>query len=413
MTTNKGVPSKPEPISIYVHWPYCKSLCPYCDFNSHIGSNIDHPLWLAAYEKEIAFFHDKINGRYIQSIFFGGGTPSLMQPQTIEGIINKLASIGIIDDNTEITMEANPTSYEEAKFKQFKAAGVGRISLGVQALNDQDLIALGRKHSAKEALQAVESASNIFQRFSFDLIYCRPEQNIQSWEDELHKALSFARDHISLYQLTIEKGTQFYSEFKRGKLILPDDDIAASMYDITMDILADCNIKRYEISNYATQGQECRHNLAYWHYDEYLGIGPGAHSRLHSEDQHHVTKCLKNDVSRHVTKDATKIEALMMHHAPDKWLKSVLDGTHAVQQRTTLSQHEVIEEILMMGLRLEQGVSVDKIERVTATNISDILNKKAIEQYSDNGYLEYTDEYLRLTSRGLAVHNYIVPRIIL
>lgn len=384
-------------ISIYIHWPYCKSLCPYCDFNSHIADSIDHSLWLQAYIKELDYFAHHIKGKYIQSIFFGGGTPSLMKPLIVEGIIKKLHMLGTLDDNTEITIEANPTSYEVDKFKQFKAAGINRISLGVQALNDKDLQALGRQHSATQALKAVESASNIYDRYSFDLIYCRPGQDVKSWEEELTKALGYARDHISLYQLTIEKGTPFYSQHKQGTLILPETDVAATMYELTNDILDGKDLKRYEISNYAKEGMECRHNLAYWHYDEYLGIGPGAHSRLHLYE----------------SSAAPKISAMMMYHTPKKWIDTILDGRPAVQQQHILQEQEVIEEVLMMGLRLAEGLSIKFIESISGRQINDIINLSILQQYIDNGYMLYQDGNISLTSRGLIVHNYIVPRILL
>lgn len=389
-------------ISIYVHWPYCKSLCPYCDFNSHLASGIDHALWLKAYIREIEHFTNTIRGKYIQSIFFGGGTPSLMEPGTVEGIIDKLSAIGQIDDNTEINIEANPTSYEVEKFKQFKSAGINRISLGVQALNDKDLSALGREHSAWQALKAVESASNIFDRYSFDLIYYRPGQALKSWELELQEALKYAGEHISLYQLTIEKGTPFYGQHKQGKLILPDGEVAANMYDLTTDMLTSKGLMRYEISNYALEGKECRHNLAYWHYDEYLGIGPGAHSRLHNFDV--------NDL---LGDEATKVNAIMMHHAPDKWLNCILDNGAAIQKNSVLSSQEVIEEMVMMGLRLEEGISIQDIENFTKLRIDQIINMQIMHQYIDNGYMRYDNNKIALTSKGLIVHNHIVPRIML
>lgn len=393
---------KTQKISVYIHWPYCKSLCPYCDFNSHLADEIDHNLWLKAYIKEIEHFTHVLQNKYIQSIFFGGGTPSLMDPMIAEGVIDKLSRLGKIDEYTEINIEANPTSYEMEKFKQFRSAGINRISLGVQALNDKDLLALGRQHSARQALKAVESASSIFERYSFDLIYCRPGQNVSLWEAELRQALTYARDHLSLYQLTIEKGTPFYSQHKQGKLILPENDIAANMYEITTNILAEQNLARYEISNYAVAGQECRHNLAYWHYDEYLGIGPGAHSRLHQYNK-----------IRNQNAHQRQISAMMMHHTPQKWLNNILENGSAVQQLNPLSRQEIVEEVLMMGLRLETGISTEHIESITSQKIENILNMPTVKQYSDNGYLHYLDNNIRLTSQGLIVHNYIVPRIML
>lgn len=379
-------------LSIYIHWPFCLSLCPYCDFNSHINSNIDHLLWLGAYKKEILFYQEKIKGRYIKSIFFGGGTPSLMEPKTIEGIIGLIASIGIVDEETEITIEANPTSYEAAKFHDFKAAGINRVSIGVQSILDERLAFLGRKHSAKEALKVLESAAGLFDRFSFDLIYATPNQQLNSWSSELQQALKFAAGHLSLYQLTIEKGTPFYNLYRKGKLVPVVDEVASDMYELTNDILSEDGYSAYEISNYARADHECKHNLCYWQYDEYLGIGPGAHGRIHKEDK--------------------EVMAVMMIHNPQKWLEQVLVLDHGIQKENMLGKREVIEEILMMGLRLKKGLSIKKFKELTGQEIQYVLDQDFFALITKQGLIELEDDHLKLTGRGFLLHSYLVPRLI-
>ena len=381
-----------NPVSIYIHWPFCLSLCPYCDFNSHLSNEINHDSWLAAYKKEIDYFADKIKGRVIKSIFFGGGTPSLMKPRTVYEIIQKLATLAEISNFTEITLEANPTSYETEKFREFKAAGINRVSIGVQSFKQKGLEILGRKHSAKEAISAIKSASNLFDRYSFDLIYAIPEQNLAQWQQEVEFALSLAGGHISLYQLTIEKGTPFYQLFKSGKLSLPSNDLAATMYEWTSNYLQEQKYKRYEISNYAVQGQECVHNLCYWNYNEYIGIGPGAHSRLH---------------------ETNSIKAVMMIHKPEKWLQSVAENGHGIQSNVSLAKQEIIEEVFMMGTRLELGISEKKFYQITKNKFLDSLNFKTIEHYMQQGLVDIQNGYLALTDRGLMLHNYLVPRMLL
>jgi len=382
------------PLSIYIHWPFCLSLCPYCDFNSHVAASIDHQRWQEGYTREIDYFADKIKGRYIKSIFFGGGTPSLMQPFVIDGIINKIAKIGNLDHNTEITLEANPTSYETQKFIEFKASGINRVSIGVQSFNEQDLNNLGRKHSPGEAIAAIESASKIFERYSFDLIYARMGQSLDAWQEEIKFALKLAGSHISLYQLTIEKGTPFYKLFHEGKLILPENEVSANMYEWTNDYLESLNFQRYEISNYAMPGQESIHNLNYWNYGEYIGIGPGAHSRIHNHDT------------------PVAIESVMMIHNPGKWLDNVEGKGHGIQTRGLLSSEEITEEALMMGTRLQKGLDKQEFLRITGHHLNEILNMEVIKQYSIMGLVIDNDKELVLTNKGLMLHNYLVPRLL-
>lgn len=381
-----------NPVSIYIHWPFCLSLCPYCDFNSHLANIVDQDKWLHSYKTEIDYFADKIKGRRVRSIFFGGGTPSLMDPKTVAGIIDKVANIGIITNDTEITLEANPTSYETQKFIDFKSAGVNRVSIGVQSFLQKNLESLGRKHSGKEAIYAIESAAKIFDRYSFDLIYAIPNQNLAQWKKELRFAMSLAGSHISLYQLTIEKGTPFYKLFHGGELILPSNEIAANMYEWTNEYLEKFGYKRYEISNYARIGAESIHNLCYWNYNEYIGIGPGAHSRLH---------------------DFGKIKAVMMIHSPSKWLESVAQHGHGIQNMHELAPQEIMEEVFMMGTRLEIGISEEKFLEITGKNFEDSLNQKTTDYYIKQGLVRIKNGRLFLSSKGLMLHNYLIPRMLL
>ncbi|MBA2628685.1 MAG: coproporphyrinogen III oxidase [Rickettsiaceae bacterium] len=381
-----------KPISIYIHWPFCLSLCPYCDFNSHVSNSINHTAWLEAYKKELSYFADRIAKRPVRSIFFGGGTPSLMEPTTILGIIAAISDIAIVDKNTEITLEANPTSYELEKFKEFKTAGINRVSIGVQSLRNERLLSLGRKHSAQNALDAIKSAATLFDKYSFDLMYATQNQDLKTWQDELKEAMGFARGHISLYQLTIEKGTPFFRLYKDKKLILPSNDEAADMYEWTNDYLQQNQYKRYEISNYAVSGHECLHNLCYWNYDEYIGIGPGAHSRLHNKDG---------------------IVALMMTNKPQAWIDKVNELGHGIQTKTQLSKIETIEEVLMMGTRLQAGIVEEKFQEITGENFSDSLNIKIIKQLSHQNFVAMCPGLIKLSEKGLLLHSYIVPRMLL
>ena len=380
-----------QPISIYIHWPFCLSLCPYCDFNSHIASTMDHDLWLNAYKQEINYFKEKLSGRQIQSIFFGGGTPSLMRPKTVGSIMDLLSNIGLISSTVEVTLEVNPTSYETEKFKEFKSAGINRVSIGVQSLKPEALKVLGRKHSRDEAVSAINSASKIFDRYSFDLIYAIPNQTLEDWKSELGNAIELANGHISLYQLTIEKGTPFYQVFKSGKMQLPSDDSSANMYEWTNEFLGEKHYYSYEISNYAQSGNECTHNLAYWNYNEYLGIGPGAHSRLHDND------CVK---------------ALMMLHKPEKWLQNISQTNHGIQTNASLSQNELIEEIVMMGTRLKKGMSLNTFSNLTNINFDDILHKKNFAHFQRCNLVFKNSANFGLTSSGLLLHNYLVHKLI-
>ncbi|HLO76499.1 MAG TPA: radical SAM family heme chaperone HemW, partial [Magnetospirillum sp.] len=293
---------------IYIHWPFCLSKCPYCDFNSHVAASIDQPRWRAALLAELEHFAQAKPGATVTSIFFGGGTPSLMEPATAGALIERVAALWPTAPGLEITMEANPSTVEAGRFRDFRAAGVGRLSLGVQALDDQSLKFLGRRHDAGEALAALGVAGRLFPRFSFDLIYARPGQSPAAWRAELARALSLAGDHLSMYQLTIEDGTAFAPAHARGDFELPSEDDQAAMFEITQELTAAAGLPAYEVSNHARPGGECRHNLTYWLGGDYVGVGPGAHGRLNGQ-------------------------ALRQHRAPDIWLERVESHGHATQDR--------------------------------------------------------------------------------
>jgi putative oxygen-independent coproporphyrinogen III oxidase len=382
-------------IAIYVHWPFCLSKCPYCDFNSHTFESIDYDLWQQSYLREIDHFSSLFRGKYITSIFFGGGTPSLMSPVLVASIIQKIASIGIVDEKTEITLEANPTSVESAKFADFKLAGINRVSLGIQSFNQQDLKFLGRQHNALEAISAINVAANIFENYSFDLIYARPQQDLRSWQQELEVAISLASKHISLYQLTIEKGTEFYAMYHKGKFTLPEQDLACQLYELTNDILKQNGYYRYEISNYAAKGFEGRHNLNYWQYGQYLGLGPGAHSRIiiSQEDR------------------TPQMYALEMIYNPQNWLASIAKYSHGIKSFEPLSTIDVTKEILMMGLRLIDGIDQQNLIKFTAKNFNELVSPEFLKKLIDSGLLHYKNQKISLSSSGLMLHSKIISQI--
>ncbi|HKO06088.1 MAG TPA: radical SAM family heme chaperone HemW, partial [Alphaproteobacteria bacterium] len=322
-------------LGIYVHWPFCLSKCPYCDFNSHVRARIEEARWRAALLAELEHYAAQTGARMVSSLFFGGGTPSLMAPESVAAIIARVRALWPTAADLEITLEANPTSVEAGRFAGYAAAGVNRLSLGVQALDDTALAFLGRRHSAAEALAAVELAVRHFPRTSFDLIYARPGQTLASWRKELAAALAHARGHLSLYQLTIEPATAFAEACARGDLILPEEDSAAALYEATQEMLEAAGLPAYEISNHAAAGEESRHNLTYWRYGDYVGVGPGAHGRLTIAGGKRATR---------------------QHRAPEAWLERVERCGHATRQHFALSPEECREEMLLMGLRLAEGV---------------------------------------------------------
>ena len=364
---------------IYLHWPFCRSKCPYCDFNSHVRERVDHGRWRAALLRELEHYAAEAKGRTVTSIFFGGGTPSLMEPETVAALIARVRELFPVAGDLEITLEANPTSAEIGKFRAFRAAGINRVSLGVQSLVADDLKFLGRQHDGPQALAAVQMAAATFERFSFDLIYARPGQSLDQWRAELDRALEFAAGHISLYQLTIEPGTQFEQAVARGDFRVLDEERAAELYEATVMRLGKAGLADYEISNFAKPGQESRHNLTYWRYGDYLGIGPGAHGRL--------------------TRGADKF-ATRQHRAPEAWLDLVERDGHATRQRDPVSRAERLSELLMMGLRLKEGVALARIEDESALPFAQALDPSRLQRLIDGNFLTLSGNRLTATQQG-------------
>lgn len=370
---------------IYVHWPFCAAKCPYCDFNSHVRHQaVDQDRYVAAFERELAHFAAWTPGRSVQSIFFGGGTPSLMQPRTVERILEAIARHWSLDQDVEISLEANPSSVEAERFRGYRAAGVNRVSMGVQALNDPDLRMLGRLHDVAGARRAIETARETFPRLSFDLIYARPGQTVAAWERELTEAISLAADHLSLYQLTIEEGTPFFALHQAGKLIVPEPDVGAEFYAVTQDVTEAHGLPAYEVSNHARPGAECRHNLVYWRYGDYVGVGPGAHGRL----------------SLGATKRATAIE-----RHPETWLGHVEDRGHGMVEDAPLNDEEQGDEYLLMGLRLTEGVDLLRYEKLASRTI----DPRRLDALLEHGMVEMLGNHrLRATRDGFFVLDAVV-----
>ncbi len=383
-----------KPLSIYIHYPFCKSKCPYCDFNSHVRDGVDHKKFLQAYESELEFFAQKIGPRKVVTIFFGGGTPSLMPEFLVAGILQKIAQLWPIDENCEITLEANPTSSESAKFQALRQIGVNRLSLGIQALNDQDLKFLGREHSSAEAIKTIENAAKIFDNFSFDLIYARPQQTIAAWREELLRAINFNTKHLSLYQLTIEKGTKFYSQFARKEFVMPDENLSAEFYEVTNQITKDNGLELYEVSNYARKNFECRHNLVYWQGGDYLGIGAGAHSRVYFE----------NELQR---------SAITMLHEPLMWRKKVEEVSAGIQKIEKISPQELLEELILMGLRLRDGISEDLFLHHFNKNFGDIFDQNAFAKIIAQGLLVMDRDVIRIPADKRILTNAIIEKVCL
>jgi putative oxygen-independent coproporphyrinogen III oxidase len=370
---------------VYVHWPFCLSKCPYCDFNSHVRhAAIDEARFVRAFAAEIAATAARVPGREAASIFFGGGTPSLMQPATVGAILDAVARHWKLAPDVEVTLEANPTSVEATRFRGYRAAGVNRVSLGVQALDDAALAALGRLHSADEALAAVAIARAVFPRYSFDLIYARPGQTVSAWRDELACAIAQASDHLSLYQLTIEPDTPFATLHAAGKLATPDDDTARALYDATQDVCDAGGLPAYEISNHARPGGECRHNLVYWRYGEYAGIGPGAHGRLDVDGRRYATATEKN---------------------PERWLALVEARGDGLAVDETLTRTEQADELLLMGLRLAEGIALARYAAVAGKP----LDPARIADLAQGGLVETTPQgRLRVTAAGFPLLDAVV-----
>ena len=381
-----------EPLAVYVHWPFCLSKCPYCDFNSHVRESVDHTAWRTALLAEIAYYASLASNRIVGSIFFGGGTPSLMQPDTVAAVIDAIHAHWRTAPDIEITLEANPTSSEIAKFHAFSNAGVNRVSLGVQALDDNVLRFLGRTHSASHALAAVEMAASCFERYSFDLIYARPDQTATQWRRELEQALTYAGDHLSLYQLTIEPGTAFYHAHARGDLHEIDENSAASLYLATQEVMEAYGLAAYEISNHARKEGESRHNLAYWRYQDYVGIGPGAHGRITLEGKKYSTQAFRS---------------------PEKWLKQVTANGNGLETQTGLTKEEQIHECLLMGLRLNEGVNTAEFQRTMGISLYERINPQTLAQLQQAGWVEATTERLRVMGEGRICLNSVIAELVI
>ncbi|SEC66487.1 radical SAM family heme chaperone HemW [Rhodobacter sp. 24-YEA-8] len=370
--------------SLYLHWPFCKAKCPYCDFNSHVRARIDQAEWKKAYLKELDRAAAETGGRILHSVFFGGGTPSLMDPDTVGAILDRVSRHWRMTNDFEVTLEANPTSVEASRFAAYRLAGVNRVSLGLQALNDQDLRRLGRQHSAAEGLAALDLARSLFDRTSCDLIYARQDQDLASWGDELRHVLARGPDHISLYQLTVEEGTVFARLYDAGKLRgLPDEDLAADMYDLTTEICGEAGLSGYEVSNYARPGSESRHNLTYWRMGDYLGIGPGAHGRLTLNGQRVAT---------------------LAHKSPELWLEFLRKTGKGEVPRETISTQDQALEYLMMSLRLSEGMSFPRYIRMLGRQ----PRAEVLETLQQDGFITLQDDRLTATATGRLLLNRLI-----
>ena len=390
---SEPTPSGASPaLALYVHWPFCLAKCPYCDFNSHVRDSVEQGRWRNALLRELDHFSALLPGASVTSIFFGGGTPSLMPPETAAAVIERAAARWHLATDAEITLEANPTSTEAARLEDFRAAGVNRVSLGVQALDDRALGFLGRGHSAAEARQAVALAQRIIPRSSFDLIYARPGQTVAAWRAELAEALAFAGDHLSLYQLTIEKGTLFWREAREGAFALPDDDTARALYDATQETTAAAGFAAYEVSNHARDGDACRHNLAYWRYDDYVGIGPGAHGRIRPTGEGR--------------------QATRQHAGPESWLAAVESAGHGTAETRALDADEQAREMLMMGLRLAEGVSETHLRARTGCDPDRVIDRAGLARLVAAGYLERRGPRLSATAAGRPLLNSLLIELL-
>ena len=375
----------PPPLALYIHWPFCVSKCPYCDFNSHVRDTVDQDAWAAALLADLAHEASLTTGRTLGSIFFGGGTPSLMPPATVGALIDAAARHWQVADDIEITLEANPSSVEAARFHDLAKAGVNRVSLGLQALDDNALRMLGRAHDVAEGLAALETAQGSFARVSFDLIYARPDQDDAAWARELERALSFGTEHLSLYQLTIEPGTQFATLVRQGKLTPIDNDRGADLFEATRAMTAAKGLPAYEISNHARRGAESRHNLTYWRYNDYVGIGPGAHGR----------------------RDAL---ATVRHKKPENWMTAVARNEHGLSIESPLAPAERATEALLMGLRLREGVDIAELER--KTGMVNVIDTTAVQHLQSLGLLSFRGAHLCVTEKGAPLLDAILGKIV-
>lgn len=375
------------PLALYVHWPFCVSKCPYCDFNSHVRADVDQAAWRAALLTDLRHEAEQLPGRMLGSIFFGGGTPSLMPPETVEAVIDAARQAWGFAPDIEITLEANPSSVEAARFADIAAAGVNRVSLGLQALDDQALQFLGRAHDQREGLAALDTAQRAFARVSFDLIYARPDQRLADWEAELTRAIGFGTEHLSLYQLTIEPGTRFATEAAAGRIVIPDGDNAADLFEATREITASAGIPAYEISNHARPGAESRHNLTYWRYRDYAGVGPGAHGRRGGL-------------------------ATVRRKKPENWMTAIERNQHGMESEEPLAPHTRATEALLMGLRLREGVDLARIATLGETSVDALIRWPAATRLEEQGLLVREGDHLTITEAGMLLLDAILPEIV-
>ena len=384
-----------DPLALYIHWPFCLQKCPYCDFNSHVREVIPQARFAAALRLELAWEAARLGRRPLASIFFGGGTPSLMAPDTVADLVADAYRLFDAAPGIEVTLEANPTSVEQGRLAAFRAAGINRLSLGVQALDDAALASLGRAHSAAQAMAALETARAIFPRLSFDLIYARPGQSLAAWRDELGRALALAADHLSLYQLTIEPGTAYEALHRRGDILLPDDALSAALYEATAEAAAAHGLHAYEISNYAVPGAESRHNLAYWRYSDYAGIGPGAHGRLRLG----------------ATPDS--LTATRRHRAPEIWADRVAQHGHGSTVEEPVGTRDRAREALLMGLRLIEGIDVAAFAERTGIALTEAIDPTILSACIEAGYLVLSPQRLLATHAGRQRLDALLPRLAL
>jgi oxygen-independent coproporphyrinogen-3 oxidase len=379
--------STDTPLALYVHWPFCVSKCPYCDFNSHVRDRVDQEAWRDAMLADLAQEVAMLPGRKLASVFFGGGTPSLMPPETVAAVLDAAERAWGFEPGVEITLEANPSSVEAARFADLAATGVNRVSLGLQALDNEALHFLGRAHDVAEGLAALDTAQAVFDRVSFDLIYARPEQSMADWHGELTRALAFGTEHLSLYQLTVEPGTRFATEALAGRLTLPDADRAADLFELTRQTTARAGLPAYEISNHARPGAESRHNLIYWRYQDYAGIGPGAHGRRGGM-------------------------ATQRRRKPENWIDAVDRNGHGIEVEDPLSPAERAMEAMLMGLRLAEGVDLDRIAMLGERPLDQLIDRRATDLLSAQGLMSLDGNRLRATDAGMPVLNAILGEVV-
>ena len=373
---------------VYLHWPFCVAKCPYCDFNSHVRDGVDQSRWRQALLREVDHAAQEAPTRTVTSVFFGGGTPSLMPPETVGAIIERIGRNWRVDPDVEITLEANPSSVEAENFAALRQAGVNRLSLGIQALREEPLRFLGRAHDLGEGLAAIETARRHFERYSFDLIYARPDQTITDWRTELDEAIDLAGDHLSLYQLTIERGTRFWTDHARGRFVVPDEELAAALYETTQELLEEAGLPAYEISNHARPGGESRHNLIYWRYEDYVGVGPGAHGRFMQGGAKRATR---------------------RSSGPEAWLEQVESSGHGTAESETVDARTMQREALMMGLRLAEGVD---LQALAARGVAIELDERKLAPLVGNGLLRRDGARLQATKAGRQVLNALLLKLL-